>query len=79
MTKETLEQAIYLEERIQRVQEEIDLIKKLDNLTKEVSLVNYNDNITIFLSVAEKELILPALLERKTEELRLLQNEFERL
>ena len=79
MTKETLEQAIYLEERIQRVEEEIDSIKQLDNLTKEVSLVNYNDNITIFLSVAEKRLILPALLERKTEELKLLQEKFKRL
>lgn len=76
MTKETLEQAIYLEERIQRVQEEIDSLKKFD---KECSLTNFHDNVTIFLTAEEKELILPPLLERKIEELRLLQNEFERL
>lgn len=79
MTKEKLEQAIYLEERIQRVQGEIDSIKEIANPTKECCLTNFNNNITIFLTTAEKALILPALLERKTEELKLLQEEFERL
>lgn len=79
MKKETLERANYLEEKIQRVQEEIEAIKIICNPIKEVCISNFNDNITIFLTTAEKALILPALIERKTEELKLLQEEFERL
>lgn len=79
MKKETLERANYLEEKIQRVQEEIEAIKIICNPIKEVCISDFSDNITIFLTTAEKALILPALIERKTEELKLLQEEFERL
>lgn len=79
MTKDTLETAKYLEEKIQRVQEEIESINIICNPIKEVCISNFNDNITIFLTTKEKALILPALLERKNEELKLLQEEFERL
>lgn len=79
MTKEKLQRAIYLEEKIQRLQEEIDSIKQLAYPTKECCLTNFEYNITIFLTTQEKALILPTLLERKTEELKLLQEEFERL
>ena len=79
MTKETLETAKYLEERIQEVQFEVDSIKKLDNLTKEVCIANFEHHVTIYLTAEEKALILPALFDRKNEELKLLQEEFERL
>lgn len=79
MKKETLERANYLDEKIQRVQEEIESINIICNPIKEVCISDFSDNITIFLTTAEKALILPTLLERKTEELKLLQEEFERL
>lgn len=79
MTKDTLESAKYLEERIQEVQFEVDSIKKLDNLIKEVCVANFEHHVTIYLTKEEKELILPPLLERKTEQLKLLKDEFERL
>ena len=79
MTKETLETAKYLEERIRDVQKEVNSIKMLESLTKEVSIANSYHNISIRLTAAEKELILPALLKRKTEELKILQDEFKRL
>lgn len=79
MKKETLETAKFLEERIWNLREDIDSIKTLDDLTKECCLINFEDHIQISLTVAEKKLILPSLLERKTEQLKLLQDEFERL
>lgn len=79
MKKDTLETAKFLEERIQNLQEDIDSIKTLDNLTKECCLVNFEDHMQIYITVAEKELILPLLLQQKTEQLKLLQDEFERL
>jgi hypothetical protein len=79
MTKEKLERAKILEGKIQVLQEEIESIKEIANPTKECCLTNFEYNITIFLTTAEKALILPALIERKTEELKLLQEEFERL
>jgi len=79
MTKEKLERAKILEGKIQVLQEEIESIKEIANPTKECCLTNFEYNITIFLTTAEKALILPALFDRKNEELKLLQEEFERL
>jgi hypothetical protein len=79
MTKEKLERAKILERKIQVLQEEIESIKEIANPTKECRLTNFEYNITIFLTTQEKAIVLPALLERKTEELKLLQEEFERL
>lgn len=79
MTKENLELAKYLEERIRNLQKDIDSIKTFNDLTDEWCLANFENHIQIYLIAKEKELILPPLLERKTEQLKLLQEEFERL
>jgi|BioPla2DNA2_1021312.scaffolds.fasta_scaffold35302_3 hypothetical protein len=77
MTKKTLEQALEINEQMDNLKIEINSINDFIATDKELAITDFSHSL--FLKKEETFNLLRALLRRKTEELKLLKEEFERL